>query len=284
MSDKRSYDHDVIDEDLYEDLDEEELLELVEEERRKSLATKEEEKKKRPFPKWAFWLIAIAMFINVIAIIPRTFSIPAVDFLLTSAELSQNAVIQEDQQAVVVVEAGNSKGTGFSVSEDGYIITNHHVIENGERVSIAFPEAGLFQGEVVAEYEDIDLAVLKAKGVKDKEAKDLPYLPLAEKTEFTEREPVHFIGNPLRFSGIANNGEVIGYTTLDNWDKQVLMLDAPIYRGNSGSPVINEQGNVIAVVFATIRNEEQGKVGLAVPITYLHEATKGKDLWDYESG
>lgn len=279
MSKEDNQHRDIIDEDLYEEIDEEELLEIIEEEKRKAYAkdVEEEEEKKSPtFPKWAFWLIAIIMAFNVFAFIPNTFSIPAVNFLIKSAELSTKKEIDVYQESVVVIKSGNSKGTGFSISEDGYVLTNHHVIDNKEPITVAYPEQGLFSGEIVEEFEDIDLALLK---IENKEDVTLPFLPLAEKTSFEKREHVYFIGNPLRFNGIANEGEVIGYTTLSDWKEKVMMLDAPIYKGNSGSPVINKQGEVIAVVFATVRKEEHGKVGLAIPITYYHKriASLSKD-------
>ncbi|MBM7551190.1 S1C family serine protease [Thalassobacillus pellis] len=258
---------DIIDEDLYEEMDEEELYELVQEEKRKALAKEqaEEAEPKRPFPKWAFWLIAIIMVVNLGAVIPQTFSIPAIDFLVTSAKLSNDADIQEYKKSIVVIEAGQSKGTGFAITPDGKIITNHHVIEGEKRISVAFPEEGLYQAEIEAAYPEVDLAVL------DVEGNGLPYLELATETSFTEAASIYFIGNPLRFTGIANKGSIIGYTELDDWSQPVLMLDAPIYKGNSGSPVINENGKVIGVVFATLRHDEHGKVGLAVPIDYYYQ-------------
>ncbi|KGX87351.1 S1C family serine protease [Pontibacillus litoralis] len=262
---------DVVDDDLFEEIEEEELLQLVEEEREKALKNKNTSEKRRTLPKWPFWLIAIVLCINIIAVIPNTFSIPAIEFLKTSAQLSTDPIIKEDKEAVVVVKAGKSKGTGFSITSDGYIVTNYHVIDNGEKVTITFPEDGQFQGEVVAEYEEIDLALLKARDVQGEPVEHIPYLPLAEQTSFEEGEAVHFIGNPLRFSGIANEGKVIGYTHLGDWQEEVFMLDAPIYHGNSGSPVINADGKVIGVIFATIDKNQYGKVGLAVPITYFHE-------------
>lgn len=262
---------DIIDEDLYEELDEEEIREILDKQKEEKKQSDEEEKPKRPFPKWAFWLIAIIMVLNVGAAIPQTFSIPAIDFLIASANLSTDEDIQDYKKSVVVLETGESRGTGFSISGDGTIITNHHVIEGETEVRAAYPEEGLFQAEVVETYPEIDLAVLDVEGT------GLPHLPLAETAEFMPGEHIYFIGNPLRFQGIANEGEVIGYRNLQGWEEPVLMLDAPIYRGNSGSPVINEDGEVIAVVFATIDDDEQGRVGLAVPIDYLHQAQAEAD-------
>lgn len=260
---------DIIDEDLYEEIDDEELYELVEEERRKAWERQREREKdlseKRPFPRWVFWVIALFMLGNAAAYLPQTFSIPAIEFLATSAKLSANEDIQDYKQAVVVIDTGNSKGTGFAISGDGTILTNHHVIEGKKQITVAFPNEGLFDAEVVESFPEIDLAVLDVKG------EGLPHLSLAEQTSFEQGEHIYFIGNPLRFSGIANQGEVIGYKNLEGWEQPVLMLDAPVYRGNSGSPVINGSGNVIGVVFATLYDDEEGRVGLAVPIDYYYD-------------
>ncbi|MCT2535778.1 serine protease [Aquibacillus koreensis] len=267
MKESDNYHQDIIDEDLYEEIDHEELIEILKVERENALQKEKEEKHevKRPFPKWAFWLIAIAMLINVVAILPRTFSIPAIDFLVTSAQLMTDPTIDEYQESVVVVQLPESKGTGFSISPDGLIITNHHVIEAEKIITVAYPEQGLYDAEVIHEFPDIDLAVLQVKG------NDLPYLPLANDSSFSDHEHIHFIGNPLQFNGIANEGELIGYTDLKEWDQEVIMMKAPVYRGNSGSPVINSDGEVIGVIFATLKHDTHGKVGLAVPIDYYHE-------------
>ncbi|SDQ85069.1 S1C family serine protease [Virgibacillus salinus] len=265
---KERNDHDVIDEDLYEEFDEEELKELVEIERQKALTKAQQEKDpkpKRPFPKWAFWLIALVMLFNVVALLPKTFSVPAVNFLITSAKLSTQDNIQTYKEAVVTIETGDSKGTGFAITADGTILTNHHVVEGKDSVTVAFPEAGLFSADIVDTFPSVDLAVLDIAG------ENLPHLKLADKTNFQPNDPIYFIGNPLSFNGIANKGTIIDYTSLGSWEEPVLMIDAPVYRGNSGSPVINQDGEVIGVVFATLFHDTHGRVGLFVPIDYYYE-------------
>lgn len=260
---------DMIDEDLYEEIDEEELYLLVEEERQKAIQRakerNEEKAVERKIPKWVFWVIAIAMFFNVIALLPQTFSIPAIDFLKTSFHLSQQEDIKAYKEAVVVVETQDGKGTGFSIDEKGTIITNHHVVEGEELVTIAFPEDGLHEGKVVENFPDVDLAIVETDG------ENLPYLTLADETEYSPNEKINFIGNPLRFNGIANEGTIIGETQLSSWEKPVLMLQAPVYRGNSGSPIITQNGQVIGVIFATLNHKKHGKVGLFIPIDYYYE-------------
>lgn len=266
--DHRDKDRDVIDDDLYEELDDETVYELVQEEKRKIIEKERiekeaEEEPKRKFPRWVFWLIALVLVLNVAALLPQTISIPAIDFIKTSARLSADETIQEYKEAVVVVETRDSRGTGFAVTADGTILTNHHVIEGEDSVTVGFPEDGLFEAEVTEVYPDIDLAVLQTDG------EELPYLSLADRAEYKQGEHIYFIGNPLNFNGIANEGKMIGPEKLSDWEQEVLMIEAPVYRGNSGSPVINKQGEVIGVIFATLDHGEHGKVGLFVPIDYL---------------
>ncbi|HAM79950.1 MAG TPA: serine protease [Ornithinibacillus sp.] len=269
MEEEKGIQPDIIDEDLYEEFEDEELYELVQQARQEALlkASQDKQKKpKRPFSKWMFWLIAITMVINIIAILPYTFSIPAIDFLITSARLSIQEDIKTYKEAVVVIETGESKGTGFSISPDGYILTNYHVVDNGAPITVAFPNEGLIQGTIEAAFPDVDLALLKVPSEQE-----LPYLTLAESFSFEENEHISFIGNPLAFNGIANEGTIIGYTDLKDWDQPVLMIEAPVYRGNSGSPIINDEGEVIGVIFATLDHDIHGEVGLFIPIEYFFQ-------------
>lgn len=271
MTKENQHNEDIIDKDLHEELDDEELAALVEQTRQDALKKEQEResgKTKRPFPKWSFWVIAIMLMFNVVAFLPQTFSIPAIDFLKTSAELSTNKQIKEYKNSVVVIETDDSRGTGFSITNDGKIITNNHVVEDQDRVMISFKDEGLFNADVVETYPDIDLAVLQTDTDES-----LPYLELAEEMTFVEDEPIYFIGNPLKFTRIANKGTILDRVQLSDWDHEVMMIEAPVYRGNSGSPVINMSGKVIGIVFATLDDEEFGRVGLFIPIDYYYNAT-----------
>ena len=220
---------------------------------------------KRPFPRWIFWAMAIVMLFSTFSLTFETYSIPAIEFLKTSAKLSADEDIATYKKSVVVITTEDSKGTGFSISHEGKILTNYHVIEGNENVTVTFPKAGRFTATVVDTYPSIDLAVLEING------DDLPYLTLADDSSFEENEHIYFIGNPLNFNGIANEGTIIDDIKLPSWDKEVIMMEAPVYRGNSGSPIINQDGEVIGVVFATLNDDEHGKVGLFVPINYYLE-------------
>ncbi|MFS0752285.1 S1 family peptidase [Oceanobacillus sp. 1P07AA] len=268
MDSKDKKNHDIIDDDLYEEIDEEELHELVKEEQRKAIerSKNKQESPKRPFPKWMFWVIAVAMTFNILAFFPQIISIPAIDFLQTSSTLSQNEDIQAFKEAVVVVETDDGKGTGFSINQQGKILTNEHVVDGYNSVVVSFPELGLYEAEVMESYPEIDMAVLQIKNEEE-----FPYLTIDDQYKVSQDENIHFIGNPLFFNGIANEGNIAGTILLDSWDREVMMIQAPVYRGNSGSPIINQAGDVIGVIFATLDHESNGRVGLYVPISYFTE-------------
>src|SRR5699024_8995863 len=110
--------------------------------------------------------------------------------------------IQAYKKAVVVIETDDSRGTGFSISEDGTIVTNHHVVGDEDEVTVAFPDHGLFSAEVAQTYADIDLAVLTIETEEP-----LPSLEMAKEMSISKQEKIYFIGNPLRFQGIANDND-----------------------------------------------------------------------------
>ncbi|MEK4229118.1 S1C family serine protease [Solibacillus sp. FSL H8-0538] len=255
-----------------DELTEEEFLELVLQEKEKALAEAKQRrlngtpapKKTRPIVKIAVWLMALTLIFNTFAIIFNMYSIPAIDFLQASSKLSTQEDIQMYKKAVVTVSTDSSKGTGFAISDDGYIITNEHVIEDALSVTVVFPNDGLYEAQVIAAYEEVDLAILKVEGTTE-----FPYLELAEEASFERDEAVYFIGNPLYFTGIANEGTVLDYSTASDIQTDIIMMDAPVYKGNSGSPVINKDGVVIGVVFATGKRNDFGRVGLFIPVDEL---------------
>ncbi|MCP1143421.1 S1C family serine protease [Lysinibacillus endophyticus] len=257
--------------DKQDPISEEELIELVleaqkealEKARQQRLSGVQPTKKKPPFVRVIAWVMALMLMVSTFAVIFEIYSIPAIEFLKTSASLSSKEEIKNYKKSVVEVKTNSGKGTGFSISEDGYIVTNEHVIDDALTITVTFPDDGLYKGEVIESYPDIDLAILKIEGT------NLPHLTLADTYEPIKNEAIYFIGNPLYFSGIANKGEVIDYILLNDWNEQVIMLDAPVYRGNSGSPVINNEGQVIGIIFATTKTDDYGRVGLFIPIDLL---------------
>lgn len=212
-------------------------------------------------------LLVLSLVVSGIQVWFHVFNLPSIEFTKVSEKLSEQKIIQDYKQAVVLIETDNSRGTGFNITQDGLIVTNEHVVDDYKRVFVYFEEKGVYVGNVIAAYPELDLAIVDIDG------KDLPDLPLSFEEEWKERfgEDIVFVGNPLSHSQIANEGVLTGEVQLDDWDVPVMEITAPVYKGNSGSPVISEDGKVIGVIFATLNNRtgENGEI-IAVAVPSIH--------------
>ena len=209
-------------------------------------------------------ILALVLLTNIIAFLPDIYNLQTIQFLKTNRALSNDANITRYKQAVVVVNANGRKGTGFNVAPQGTILTNHHVIAGEKTAMVSFKQGKTYIADVVVSDADLDLAVLRLRD----NTLEIPALELATDADVQTGRPVYVIGNPLVFSHIANEGTVLDYVALEDSETTLLLIQAPIYRGNSGSPVINEEGKVIGIVFATTSLTYEGRtqtVGLAVP-------------------
>ena len=212
-------------------------------------------------------LITALIFVAfIVANILRVISLPPLDFVLESRELSNDPLMQELQQAVVMIRLERSHGTGFNIDSDGLVVTNYHVISGHDNIHIAFPEQESFVSEKIHEFQDVDLAVIDVDG------NDLPKLDLGHESSLNTGDEVTIIGYPLGFSNIIKRGEIIGQHQLSEWEIPVMLVKGSIHSGSSGSPVFDEEGRVVGVIFGTLLSgysEDGEHVGLAVPISEL---------------
>jgi serine protease Do len=234
------------------------------------LEKQQRRKRKRIIVKIISSLLVVALLISGLEVWFNVFNIPAIRFVEVSNRLSKQDEVQKYKQSVVMVEWDRVKGTGFIIAPDGLIVTNAHVVEHTDRVNIHTKTEGLFTGRVVVKRPELDLAIVKIDAIK------LPALRLSfqEDLESWQGENIIFVGNPLSFTQIANEGTIIGSVVLKDWDIPVIMIEAPVYKGNSGSPVINQDGEVIAILFATVQNptiETKETIGAAIPAYYLKQ-------------
>jgi S1-C subfamily serine protease len=213
------------------------------------------------------FLLVAALVGNIVAFWPQIYNMKTLPLLFKSRELSSQAEIQSYKEAVVLVSTDNGKGTGFHIN-GGYIVTNYHVIEDSGYIIVKFPDerSESYKAELAGSDPDLDIAILKA----DIGDQRLPFIEVERSNEQWEPgEPVYVIGNPLYFTQIAIEGEMISLVPIQGRQKPVMALDAPVYSGNSGSPVINEHGKAIGVVYATADIQHHDQIieaGLAVPI------------------
>jgi serine protease Do len=252
-----------------EDPEDEEIRRLVLEAQREAWLKERTEEPQRRGPSFGtkamIWIISLMMVVSTFAFVLELFPLSAIDFLRTSSQLSEQETVQAQKESVVSVVTPDGSGTGFILSEDGTILTNHHVIEGYSRVSVVLSDDRRFMADVTESYPESDMAVLEAE-----DESGLPFLELADSYTLDAGDPVTFIGNPLSFRGVANKGNVIGPIRVNGLDQPVIMMEAPVYRGNSGSPVLDKDGLVVGIVFATLNHEEEGTVGLFVPVDELY--------------
>ena len=156
---------------------------------------------------------------------------------------------------------GMSQGSGFFVSQDGYVVTNNHVVENAVEVQLVTDSGKTLDAKVVGTDPRTDLALLKVK-----DAGDYAFVQLAD-GKARIGDWVLAIGNPFGLGGtvtagiVSAQGRDIGSGPYDDF----IQIDAPINRGNSGGPTFNLSGEVVGINTA-IFSPSGGNVGIAFAI------------------
>jgi len=158
----------------------------------------------------------------------------------------------------------NGMGTGIIIDERGYIVTNHHVIDGVQSVSVTLHDGNLYQARVFNSDKLTDLAIIKIDTPSM-----LPVMPLGTSSDLMVGEDVIAVGNAFGWKHSVTRGIIssIGRDVELNEEqsyKNLIQTDAAINPGNSGGPLVNADGDVIAINVA-IRAGAQ-KIGFAIPI------------------
>ncbi len=176
-------------------------------------------------------------------------------------------------------DSQKSLGSGFVIDRDGFILTNNHVIENAQKISVKLSDEREFQGRVVGRDSVTDIAVIKIDA-----GRDLPVASLGDSDRLEVGEWVMAIGNPFGLDStvtvgiVSGKGRHLGTGSYDSF----IQTDASINPGNSGGPLVNVKGEVVGIN-AAIVSEGGGSIGIgfATPINLVRGVlpqlkTKGK--------
>ena len=171
---------------------------------------------------------------------------------------------------VTVTPSGKASGTGIIMSEDGYVITNHHVIESAQAVSVLTSDNQEYAASVVGSDETSDLAVLKV------EAEGLQAAEFGDSSVLQVGDSVAAIGDPLgtALRGTMTDGIISAINrdlTVNDRTMSLIQTNAALNNGNSGGPLINCYGQVIGINTMKMSNFYSSSttvegIGFAIPI------------------
>jgi serine protease Do len=192
--------------------------------------------------------------------------------------------VAEVAEAVVKVSSPAGLGSGFFINQQGYLITNYHVIEKETKIEVTvFKKAGegfdkkIFRGvRIVALNPFVDLALLKVEDLDDYKVK---FVTLGDAEKTRVGQPVFAIGNPLGLERTVTNG-VISSTARPFEGLVYLQTNADINPGNSGGPLFNLSGQVVGV---TNRGYVfYGGLGFAIPADYVKHFIDNRESFAYD--
>lgn len=192
--------------------------------------------------------------------------------------------VAEVGEAVVKVSSPAGTGSGFFINEQGYLITNYHVVEKETKIEVTVYKKAkdgfdkkVFKGvRIEAINPFVDLALLK---VEDLGGMQVKFAYLGDISEIKSGERVFAIGNPLGLERTVTNG-VISTTNRAFEGLIYLQTDAAINPGNSGGPLFNLAGEVIGVT--NMGYVFLGGLGFAIPVDYVKHFIDNRDAFAYD--
>lgn len=207
-----------------------------------------------------------------------------VSYVMEEGAMSPKQIYQEYASSVVAISStietlsyggqsrqGTSTGSGFILTDDGYVVTNYHVIEGASAVTVVMDNQEEYQAEVIGHDSLNDVAVLKI------DAKNLPAVKLGSSDALSIGDMVVAIGNPLgSLTATLTVGYVSGKDRQVSTDSTVINMiqtDAAINSGNSGGPLFNLYGEVVGITNAKFSSSSSGasidNIGFAIPINQV---------------
>lgn len=189
-----------------------------------------------------------------------------INFLKANNYEDFSGIIEESIKSIFTVRTLTSQGTGFLITEDGYIVTNAHILANPEGqlsklIQAVTKENEIYSAEYVGGIMDLDLALLKIDySGKSLKLEDSDTIELGEK--------VIAIGNPQGFQFSVTDGIVSGKNRIGlNEFGRYIQTNAELNPGNSGGPLINKEGKVIGM--NNFKLVESEGIGFALESNYI---------------
>ena len=185
---------------------------------------------------------------------------------MSTVNIASVKMVQDQLFRIFPVEG---VGSGVIIDQNGYILTNNHVIDDAKRLKVTLTDGRMLNGKVIGKDEITDLAVVKAEGISTDESDVLPYAHLGNSDDLKIGQVVIAIGNPFGLTGgpTVTAGIISSLNRnlqFENGMLELIQTDAAINPGNSGGPLVNTKGEVIAI--NTAKMPYAHGIGFAVPI------------------
>lgn len=179
--------------------------------------------------------------------------------------LSNSEIVDQVKPATVFIETKKGAGSGMIIDENGYILTNAHVVWNASAAKIKLSDGRTLSAEVIGRDEIIDLAILKIVG------SNFSKVTLGDSDGVTQGEDVFTLGYPFGLEGDVSFKEGTISRRISDGDANYLETSAEIHPGNSGGPLVNKYGEVVGVNTASYGQSIKGvtvgeTIKLAIPI------------------
>lgn len=175
---------------------------------------------------------------------------------------------EELYDSVFVIYSGEALGSGFTIGEN-CIVTNAHVVEDSSNITIESYDKTYYKAEVVGINEEQDIAVLTVAEVS------FPYLAIADFSAAKAGDDVFTIGAPRGMTySITKGGLSAKSRTIAG--ETYIQTDAPINEGNSGGPLLNDEGQVLGM--NTLKMSDSEGIGLSIPMSTICEYVSSLDI------
>jgi len=207
--------------------------------------------------------------------------------LYKTAKLKKTTIekcVDTVSEAVVKISSPGGSGSGFFINEDGFLITNYHVVEKETRIEVTvfrkakngFETKKFKKVKIEAINPFVDLALLKVEDLGDTK---VPFVYLGDITRIKAGEEVFAIGNPMGLERTVTNGVI---STKNRAFEGLLYIqtNADINPGNSGGPLFNLAGEVIGVT--NMGYIFLGGLGFAIPVNYVKHFIENRDAFAYD--